>query len=252
MKTSIKTGMRAGIKAAALERKLGYPFRNPALCEQALTHRSFSAAHNERLEFLGDSILNSIITVQLYQRFPEKSEGELSQIRANLVKQQTLVNIGKTLPWLSSLRLGEGEIKSGGFQRPSILADAFEAIIGAIYLDGGYEACVDVVVKFYQSLFNELDRAVSNKDAKTQLQEFAQANQLPLPLYEIKTISGAAHEQYFAISCCLELLDISGIGHGRSRREAEQQAASIVLSHLPQLKINKNALHVKKNRLSRK
>ena len=220
------------IPSGRLEASLGYVFQQPDLLRQALTHRSFGSPHNERLEFLGDSVLNCVIASLLFQRFASLREGNLSRQRANLVRQDTLAEIAQGLQLWEELRLGEGELKSGGFRRPSILADGLEAIIGAIYLDGGFGAARAAIERLYQPLLQNLDPQASAKDAKTELQEILQARKLPLPWYELLTTRGEAHAQEFEVACVIPDLSIRVTGAGHSRRYAEQDAASAALKQL--------------------
>ena len=208
-----------------LGRGLGYDFVRGELLTQALTHRSYGSPHNERLEFLGDSVLNCVVATLLFERFPELREGELSRQRANLVRQDTLAEIAQTLSLGDFLRLGEGELKSGGFRRPSILADGVEAIIGAVYLDAGFAAARAVIEKLYESMLAKVDPKASGKDAKTELQELLQARKLPLPQYELTTTRGDAHAQEFEVTCAIPALGVRISGCGNSRRNAEQAAA---------------------------
>lgn len=208
---------------------IGYPFKNLALLAQALTHRSFAANNNERLEFLGDSVLNFIIAHQLYNRFNKLPEGDLSRLRAALVKESTLSEIASTIQMGESLRLGEGELKSAGYKRPSILADALEAIIGAVYLDGGFVAAETLVLKLYEQKLANINPKIIDKDAKSQLQEFLQGKKIELPDYNVLSIEGEAHAQIFKIKCEIQKLHISTVGEGTSRRIAEQQAAQSAL-----------------------
>lgn len=208
-----------------LERELGHAFTQPQLLLQSLTHRSYGSPHNERLEFLGDSVLNCVMATLLFERFPELREGELSRQRANLVRQDTLAEIAQSLRLGEFLRLGEGELKSGGFRRPSILADGVEAIIGAVYLDAGFAAARGVIERLYESLLARVDPKASGKDAKTELQELLQARKLPLPQYELTTTRGDAHAQEFEVTCSIPTLGIRIGGCGNSRRTAEQAAA---------------------------
>jgi len=209
----------------ALLRLLGYRFSDPHLLRQALTHRSYGTPHNERLEFLGDGVLNFIIASLLYERFPVLPEGDLSRLRAHLVNQETLSQLARTLDLGQYLLLGEGELKSGGFRRPSILADTFEAILGAIYLDGGFDAAAGVVRRIHEPLLAELDPKSLGKDPKTLLQEYLQGRRLSLPLYNVVSVSGEAHEQHFQVECVILELSIRAEGEGSSRRSAEQNAA---------------------------
>jgi ribonuclease-3 len=205
--------------------QLGYVFKQPQLLQRALTHRSFAAEHNERLEFLGDSILGCVIAKYLYSTFPELSEGDLSRLRSNLVKESTLVFFAQQLNLGSRLKLGEGELKSGGFRRPSILADAVEALFGAIFLDGGFTAAEQVVLGLFVPYLEKTDIKTLGKDAKTLLQEYLQGKHLALPGYSVVDTLGEAHEQSFQVECSIPSLKITTRGTGTSRRNAEQQAA---------------------------
>ena len=209
-----------------IEHQLGYQFSKPALLEQALTHRSHGAPHNERLEFLGDALLNFVIARLVFQQFTALPEGDLSRLRAGLVNQTALSQIAVSLSLGEHLRLGEGELKSGGFRRPSILADAFEALIGAIYLDGGIAAAEKVLTELYRPLLSTIDpQASNNKDPKTRLQEYLQGKRFTLPQYSIVSIVGEAHEQQFHVECLVAELSIRSHGEGPTRRAAEQEAA---------------------------
>lgn len=209
---------------AAFAAGIGHRFEDEGLLLLALTHRSYAAHHNERLEFLGDSIVNCAIAVELYHRFPQLSEGDLSRLRASLVSQPALARIAATLHLGQQLRLGEGELKSGGVQRPSILADALEAVIGAAFLDGGFPAAQHVVRTLFASALDEVNpQAV--KDPKTLLQECVQARRLPLPQYSVVATHGVAHNQRFEVECAIPSLGIRTRGSGTSRRSAEQEAA---------------------------
>jgi ribonuclease III len=210
---------------SATERGIGYRFREAGLLRQALTHRSHGQCHNERLEFLGDGVLNCVIAALLFERFPRLSEGELSRARASLVNQQSLFNVAQSLELGEALQLGEGELKSGGSRRPSILADALEAVIGAVYLDGGFDAARDVVVVCFEPLIAGIDPHTQGKDPKTLLQELLQGRRLPLPRYVVIGIHGEAHDQRFEVECVIDDLDIRCRGEGSSRRAAEQGAA---------------------------
>lgn len=214
--------------------KISHAFEDEALLKLALSHRSFGKVNNERLEFLGDSILDFIISEILYQRFPQASEGELSRLRAELVKKHTLADIARELSLGESLILGLGESKSGGAKRDSILADALEAVVSAIYLDAGIGACRDEVLAWFGSRISllESDDEISGKDAKTRLQEFLQSKKLTLPQYSVSELEGKDHEQQFTVSCKVDLFKKSFKGQGASRREAEQQAAGIILKEL--------------------
>lgn len=216
----------------ALQRLIAHPFKNEALLQQALTHRSHSGSNNERLEFLGDGALNFIIANQLYQRFPKLPEGDLSRLRAHLVKEQTLSEIARSLNIGDALHLGEGELKSAGWRRPSLLADALEAIIGAVFIDGGFAAAEALVVRLYAQLLDQIDPAAIGKDAKSLLQENLQSRKLELPEYAVLSIEGEAHCQVFTVSCNIQQLDIRTEGTGSSRRVAEQQAAQLAYEQL--------------------
>jgi ribonuclease-3 len=209
----------------ALRSRLSYRFENPGLLRQALTHRSFGTPNNERLEFLGDGVLNCLIAAALFHRFPTLAEGNLSRLRAGLVNQDTLSRLANALDLGTHLRLGEGELKSGGFRRPSILADAMEALIGAIYLDGGFAAVAEAVERLYSPLLAELDPRTEGKDPKTLLQELLQGRRLGLPVYNVVRVTGEAHDQRFEVECLIAPLDIRTEGEGPSRRAAEQNAA---------------------------
>jgi ribonuclease-3 len=199
------------------------------LLQQALTHRSHSSLHNERLEFLGDSILNCVVASILYERFTALDEGDLSRLRANLVKQQSLYEIAQKLELSQFLRLGEGELKSGGFRRPSILADTLEALLGAIFLDAGFNAARDVIRAFYIPILDTVDPRTLGKDAKTLLQEFLQSKKISLPTYNVVATHGAAHSQEFEIECLVPKLGIQVYGRGGSRRAGEQAAARLAI-----------------------
>lgn len=209
----------------AVERRLAYPFRDASLLRQALTHRSHGTPNNERLEFLGDGLLNFVVARLLYDQFAKLPEGDLSRLRASLVNQQTLSELSASLSLGDHLLLGEGELKSGGFRRPSILADAFEALVGAVFLDGGFAAAEEVLARLYQPLMASADPAALGKDPKTRLQEFLQGRHLGLPQYSIVNVSGEAHEQHFRVECAIAELGLKSQGEGSSRRAAEQEAA---------------------------
>jgi ribonuclease-3 len=219
-----------------LSRKLSYSFVNNSLLIQALTHRSYSAQNNERLEFLGDGALNFIIANQLFQRFPKSSEGDLSRLRAQLVKEVTLSEIALTLNLGDALRLGEGELKSAGWRRPSILADALEALIGAIYLDGGFPAAEAFVLDLYAKKLETIDPKLIDKDPKSLLQEFLQSKKIAVPEYTVTHTEGEAHAQMFIVECLVQKLNIRTVGEGTSRRIAEQQAAQSALAALESIK----------------
>lgn len=213
-----------------LQRKLGYGFAQASLLQRALTHRSHGVAHNERIEFLGDSVLNCCVAHELYRRFGDLKEGELSRLRANLVRQETLAELAQELELGTYLRLGEGELKSGGFRRPSILADGLEALFGAVFLDGGFAAAQDVIRGLYAHLLEHLDPQAPGKDPKTLLQELLQARKIALPQYAVVATQGAAHKQSFQVECQIPQLAIRTTGFGASRRIAEQEAAQLAFA----------------------
>ncbi len=206
-------------------RQLGYAFTQPLLLQRALTHRSYSADHNERLEFLGDSILGCVIAKHFYSEFPQLSEGELSRLRSTLVREETLAILAQKINLSSYLLLGEGERKSGGFSRPSILADAMEALFGAVFMDADFTAAEKIVLDLYMPYLASIDVNTVGKDGKTLLQEYLQGKRLPLPLYSVTTIQGEAHSQLFHVECAIPTLKITAHGEGNSRKSAEQQAA---------------------------
>jgi ribonuclease-3 len=220
------------MKLHVFEAALGHVFSRPELLRQALTHRSFGTPHNERLEFLGDSILNCVIADTLFLRFPELKEGDLSRVRASLVRQETLAEIALTLHLGDYLRLGDGEMKSSGFRRPSTLADALEAVFAALYLDAGFDVARAVMEQLYQPFIARIDPAHSGKDPKTTLQELLQGRRLPVPRYELLATHGEAHAQEFEVECVIAALGIRRVGSGNSRRIAEQQAANLALSEI--------------------
>jgi len=216
----------------ALQRRLAYQFNQPALLKQALTHRSYASTNNERLEFLGDGVLNFIVAHQLYQRFQKLPEGDLSRLRAQLVKEATLFEIAQTLEIGDLLNLGEGELKSAGWRRPSILSDALEAIIGAAYLDGGFSSAEALVLKLYEERLDNIDPKAIDKDAKSKLQEYLQSRKIDLPEYNVSAIEGEAHAQTFKVSCSIQKLNVTALGEGTSRRNAEQEAAKVALEQI--------------------
>lgn len=218
-----------------LQKRLGYEFKDRAQLTLALTHRSHGARNNERLEFLGDSILNFIIGEALFQRFPEAREGQLSRLRSQMVKGETLAEISREFDLGECLTLGEGEMKSGGHRRDSILADTLEALIGAIYLESGFTQCAERVRDWYKNRLEALSLEQPAKDAKTQLQEFLQGHKLPLPEYEVVEVEGEAHAYRFTIECRVPLLKTSARAQANSRRVAEKQAAEEVLAALHKL-----------------
>jgi ribonuclease-3 len=208
-----------------VEESFGYTFKDSGLLRRALTHRSYGVPHNERLEFLGDSVLNCTIALALYEKFPELPEGELSRLRASLVSQPALAALARELQLGRHLRLGEGEIKSGGAARPSILSDAVEAVLGAILLDGTFESVRTVVGRVFGNTLAAISPATAGKDAKTLLQEWLQGRRQALPHYVVTAIRGEAHEQEFEVECVIAQLNIRCTGRGSSRRRAEQDAA---------------------------
>lgn len=220
----------------AFASRLSYQFKKPGLLTQALTHRSFGALNNERIEFLGDGALNFIIAHQLYLKFSNLPEGDLSRLRAQLVKESTLSELANQLDIGSALKMGEGELKNAGWKKPSILADALEAIVGAIYLDGGHAAAEAFVVQLFQDKFATIDPKVIDKDPKSLLQELLQSQKKPLPEYIVQNISGEAHAQTFSVECVIEKLNIRATGEGASRRIAEQQAALLAFAQMEKMK----------------
>jgi len=219
-------------------RRIGHAFADPGLLELAMTHRSNGGQNNERLEFLGDSIVNFIIAEALFQRFPQAREGQLSRLRARLVKGQTLAELAREMAFGEYLRLGSGEMKSGGHRRESILADAVEAVLGAIYLDAGMDVARARVLSWYAERLEAISLDDTQKDPKTRLQEFLQSRQMPLPRYEVISVEGEAHAQTFTVECLVEGLVEHTVGIGSSRRHAEQQAAAESLRCLEPIKSN--------------
>jgi ribonuclease-3 len=214
---------------AALQQRLQHRFQDPRLLARALTHRSFSAEHNERLEFLGDSVLNLAVSALLYEQLQSLPEGDLTKVRASLVKQESLHQLALTLGLPELIRLGEGELRTNGRQRPSILADALEAVIGAVYLDGGYAPADALVRRLFQQVELKPALAVAAKDAKTELQEVLQGRKMHLPVYRVVGTVGAAHKQTFDVECEVVELGLVERGIGGSRRAAEQAAAAAML-----------------------
>ena len=208
-----------------LLKKLEYSFNDIELLHEALTHRSYAAKNNERLEFLGDGILNFVIAGELFTLYPDAQEGDLSRLRANLVNKDSLAEIANQLSLGDVIRLGSGELKSGGFRRPSILADAVESILGAVYRDGGFAPCRDLIVRLYAYRLSLPADLQSLKDPKTRLQELLQSRRFGLPNYQVERISGQAHSQVFHVRCTVDKMSISVNGEGKSRRKAEQHAA---------------------------
>ena len=217
---------------ASLQSRLQHRFSDPSLLQRAVTHRSFSAEHNERLEFLGDSVLNLAVSTLLYRRLQAQNEGDLSRVRANLVKEGTLHQLAKDLRLDQVLHLGEGEARSGGHQRPSILADALEAVIGAVYLDAGYAVAEALVLRLYEAVEINPQMQAAAKDAKTALQEWLQGRKMQLPQYRVVGTAGVAHRQTFEVECAIAELALAQRGSGASRRAAEQSAAAAMLATL--------------------
>jgi len=215
-----------------LDKRIAYQFKSGALREQAVTHRSFGSPHNERLEFLGDGVLNCVVAEELYTRFPALSEGQLSRLRANLVRKDSLSSIAQGLGLSEFLRLGEGELASGGGSRPSMLADALEAVYGAVLLDGGYDAVRATIRHTFKDVLDTLDPAKPAKDPKTLLQEHLQARQCKLPAYNVVATKGAAHSQTFEVECVVQELKLTASGSGSTRRIAEQHAAAKILKQV--------------------
>ena len=217
---------------SALQQRLQHPFSDPSLLQRAVTHRSYSSEHNERLEFLGDSVLSLAVSSLLFKRMQGLPEGELSRVRALLVRQESLHGLAMRLQLPQVLRLGEGESKSGGKLRPSILADALEAIIGAVYLDAGYDQAQALVHRLFEGVELNPRLQEAAKDAKTALQEWLQGRKMNLPQYRVVDTTGAAHNQLFHVECQVAALQLSGRGSGASRRAAEQAAAGAILAQL--------------------
>jgi len=212
-----------------LNATLNYQFKSQELLHAALTHRSAGARNNERLEFLGDSILNFVVAAEIYHRRPQYSEGQLTRLRADLVRGETLAEVAREIELGDLLSMGSGELKSGGFKRASILADAVEALIGAVYLDGGFDAASAVVHELYKDRFTNLPSTDPVKDPKTSLQELLQGRSFPLPVYSLLRQMGEAHASIFEVSCEIETLDVKVMARGSSRRKAEQAAAEAAL-----------------------
>ena len=221
------------MKLDALQKAIGHRFSRLELLQQAVTHRSFGSPHNERLEFLGDSVVNCVTAIALFERFSELREGDMSRLRANLVRQEALHRLAEGLKLGEYLRLGEGEMKSGGHRRPSILADALEAIFAAVFLDAGFEAAKSVIDRLYGPSLASLDPARALKDPKTALQEWLQGRRMPLPKYSLADTRGEAHQQEFEVECEITGLGLKTRGIGVSRRAAEQQSAQRALELLP-------------------
>jgi ribonuclease III len=216
----------------ALQTRLGHRFTQDGLLERALTHRSFGADHNERLEFLGDAVLSLAISSLLFDRFAGSDEGDLTRVRAHLVREDSLHKVALSLGLPDVLRLSDGEARGGGAQRASILADALEAVIGAAFLDGGFDAARSLVQRMFGEVISSTDIGSWTKDAKTELQEWLQARRIAVPVYRIVGTTGQAHAQTFEVECAIPALSMAEVGHGRSRRAAEQEAARRLLDTL--------------------
>ena len=217
---------------AALQRRIGHGFSDLGLLERALTHRSFGAHHNERLEFLGDAVLNTAVSGLLYERFSGSDEGDLTRVRAHLVREDSLHRVALALGLPDVLKLSEGEARGGGAQRPSILADAVEAVIGAVFIDGGFTPACEVVRLLFGEVIAATETEQYSKDAKTELQEWLQARRIPVPAYRIVGTRGQAHAQTFDVECAVATLGLAEQGEGKSRRTAEQEAARRMLEQL--------------------
>jgi len=231
----VRAGAALSPNLLALQQRLEYAFANPQLLVQALTHRSFSSSHNERIEFLGDSVLNLAVAGLLYERLGALPEGDLSRARANLVKQETLHQVAVSLGLPDLLRLGEGEAKSGGQKRPSILADALEALLGAVYLDAGFDVASSLVRRLFKDVEISAQMHAIGKDPKTELQEWLQGHKMSLPIYRIVGTEGAAHKQTFDVECEIVEYRRAERGTGNSRRAGEQAAASAMLAFIKTL-----------------
>jgi len=227
-----RRGAAATASVDVLAARLGHAFADPALLVQALTHRSYGATQNERLEFVGDAVVNCVIGTALYGRFPDLDEGQLSRVRASLVNQGTLARVARGLALGPLLRLGEGELRSGGAERDSILADAAEAVFGAVFLDGGFESATIAIHRAYGDILATADPGILGKDAKTRLQEWLQARKLHVPEYAVVATRGEAHAQLFDVECRIQELDLVTAATGPSRRTAEQAAADAALAQI--------------------
>jgi ribonuclease-3 len=223
---------RPALALGPLQQRLGYRFAQTDLLRRAVTHRSFGSEHNERLEFLGDAVLSTAVSALLYERHGESDEGDLTRVRAHLVREDSLHRVAVLLGLPEALRLSEGEMRGGGAQRPSILADALEAVIGAVFLDGGFEASQTLVRRLFGEVIQATEVESWGKDAKTELQEWLQARRVAVPAYRITATRGQAHAQTFEVECAVAALDLAERGEGRSRRAAEQEAARRMLDGL--------------------
>ncbi len=228
-----------------LSKRIGYSFKQPKLLIQALTHRSAKGQHNERLEFLGDSILGFVIAEALFEKFPKHDEGDLTRMRSSLVKGVTLAEIGRDFNLGEHLILGPGELKSGGHRRESILEDAIEAIIGAVYLDSDISQCKQLILTWFTQRLSSIKPGNEQKDPKTRLQEYLQGRKIPLPIYDVIDTSGQSHNQHFTVRCVTDVLNNEVIAKGTSRRKAEQAAAQQVLAQLEQVSLKKKNTKVK-------
>ena len=224
---------KAAESASWVEASFGFVFSQPALCEAALTHRSAGGDHNERLEFLGDAVLNCAVARLLFDAHPDADEGALSRLRATLVSGETLALVAQQLGLGEHLRLGSGELKSGGFRRASILADTLEALLGAMFIDSGFDSAASVVRRILAARLSALPAADLLKDPKTRLQEALQAHGLALPVYTLTAVAGDAHAQYFTVTCEVPVFELAAVGEAGSRRRAEQLAATKLLELLP-------------------
>lgn len=233
---------------AKLSKKIGYDFNDPSLLIQALTHRSAKGQHNERLEFLGDSILGFVIAEALFEQFPKHDEGDLTRMRSSLVKGVTLAELGRDFNLGEHLILGPGELKSGGHRRESILEDAIEAIIGAVYLDSDITCCKTLILSWFNQRLSEIKPGHEQKDPKTRLQEYLQGRKISLPIYDVIDTSGQSHNQQFIVRCLTEVLDKEVIAKGTSRRKAEQAAAQQVLALLEAIKLKHKTAKLKQSK----
>lgn len=227
----------------ALQQRLGHEFKDPALLARALTHKSFGQDHYERLEFLGDAVLNLAVSSMLYARFDRSDEGDLTRVRAHLVRQDMLHKLALNLDLPAVMKMSEGESRGGGAQRPSILADALEAVIGAVYLDAGFEVARAWVLRLFEPVMAETTLEVWSKDAKTALQEWLQGRKMAVPVYRVDSTRGKAHEQVFVVACDLPDFGVSVLGEGLSKRAAEQVAAQLALHQVQQLTSSPSTVH---------
>lgn len=216
----------------ALPDRLGHAFRRPELLAQALTHRSYGADHNERLEFVGDAVLNCVVAAALFARYPDVPEGDLTRLRSSLVNGDTLARLARELALQDAVRVGEGAQRSGGRDQPSILADALEALFGAVFVDGGYEPARAVVERVYAAELDRADPATLDKDPKTRLQEWLQARRIAVPAYVVSAVAGEAHARTFTVECRIAALGVVTAGSGTSRRAAEQVAAAAAFAQV--------------------